>query len=64
MDSSNLSEDGMSERIRYSQGSGQNDSIKDYIWTTLPSDQVITKTQEHNFNSKCFYKNLIAGLCC
>ncbi|KAJ6638021.1 E3 ubiquitin-protein ligase RNF19A [Pseudolycoriella hygida] len=38
-DSSNLSEDGMSERIRYSQGSGQNDSIKDYIWTTLPSDQ-------------------------
>lgn len=41
MDSSNLSEDGMSERIRYSQGSGQNDSIKDYIWTTLPSDQVI-----------------------
>lgn len=41
MDSSNLSEDGMSERIRYSQGSGQNDSIKDYIWTTLPADQVI-----------------------
>lgn len=41
MDSSNLSEDGMSERMRYSQGSGQNDSMKDYIWTTLPSDQVI-----------------------
>jgi hypothetical protein len=39
MDSSNLSEDGMSERIRYSQVSGQADSIKDYIWTTLPSDQ-------------------------
>lgn len=39
MDSSNLSEDGMSERMRYSQGSGQNDSMKDYIWTTLPSDQ-------------------------